>query len=146
MASVVMKWREPEAGLPWSVLDVSNRKRVMGWERPLHAMAKAAAFLPLEIFEKGLEGLVWNSVWQLLIAGGLCFSCWLSRLHQKKNFGTSKNSAPQERGGGGGGAPTHPRGPTHRPTPYRWGGNFWEGRISQGSFCHPEKWRNFCSM
>ena len=49
-------------------------------EMPLHAMAKAAAFLVLDIFEKGLEPPLWNSVWQLLFAGDLFFfSCWLSR-------------------------------------------------------------------
>ena len=44
-----MKRRKPEAALPWSGWDVSNSKRVMGWERPLHVMAKAAAFLHMEM-------------------------------------------------------------------------------------------------
>jgi hypothetical protein len=40
---------------------------------PLHAAATAAAFLPSEIFEKGLEPPLWNSVWQLLFAGVFLF-------------------------------------------------------------------------
>ena len=34
---------------------------------------KLRPFLPLEVFEKGLEPPVWNSGWQLLFAGDLCF-------------------------------------------------------------------------
>ena len=77
-----MKWRKPETSLPWSGLHVSNRKRIMDslkeWHRDLRLprymnelrkVAKAEAFLPLEIFAKGLEPPLWNSVWQLLIAG-----------------------------------------------------------------------------
>ena len=40
---------------------------------PLHALAKAAAFLPAELFKKGLEARLWNPVWQLLFAGNLFF-------------------------------------------------------------------------
>ena len=51
MASMFMKWRKPEAALPWSGLGVSNRKACDGQfegegKMPLHAMAKAAAFSP----------------------------------------------------------------------------------------------------
>ena len=52
-----------------SMQDIAGRSRPSG-RMPLHAMAKAAAFLLLEIFEKGWEPPVWNSVWQLL------FVCW----------------------------------------------------------------------
>ena len=65
---------------------------------PLHVMAKAAPFLILEIFEKGLKTPLWTSVWQLLFTGDYFF--YVDSHDCTKNFfGTSTNSATQ--GGGG---------------------------------------------
>ena len=42
MASMFMKWRKPDTSLPWSGLDISNRKRVMDslkqWRRDLQLL------------------------------------------------------------------------------------------------------------
>ena len=81
-------------------------------EMPLHAMVKAAAFLPVEIFEKGLEPPVWNSVWQLLFAGDLFFHVE-SHSFTKNSFRRPSKLAPPP-GEGGVAQPdpsTHPPGP-----------------------------------
>ena len=82
---------------------------------PLRAMAKAAAFLPLEMFEKGLGPPVRNAVWRWPF-GDLLFVFMLAlTIAPKKFVNTSKNSAPQQGGLGGGGGQTHP--PTHPVLP-----------------------------
>ena len=115
-----MKWRRPEAAFPSSGLDVSNRERVMGWEMPLHPMGKAAAFLPLEIFEKGLKPPLWNSVWHMLFVADF-FSFHVGS-HDCTNFffGHFKNSAPQGVWGGEGRPPPLDPSPKGTPTPLVW--------------------------
>ena len=70
-------------------------------------MAKAAAFLTLEIFEKDLDPPLWNSVWQMLFVGDLFLSRWLSPLHQK--FVSAPLQTRHPRGGGSPPPPPPPR-------------------------------------
>ena len=70
-------------------------------------MAKAAAFLPLEIFEKGLEPPLWNSVWQLLFAGD-CFFFHVGSHNCTKICFRHLSTLGTARGLGWGARPTHP--------------------------------------
>ena len=81
-----------------SMHDIAAHSHPFG-EMPLHAMAKAAAFLPLEIFEKGLEPPVWNSVWQLLFAGDLFFHVESHRFTKNSFRRPSKLGPPPGEGG-----------------------------------------------
>ena len=108
-----IKWRKPEAALPqplaFTACMAMRHVHPFG-EISLHAIAKAAAFLPLDIFEKGLEAPLWNSVWHVLFAGDFFLG---SHSCTKIFFDTSqKLGSPRGRGGGGGDPP-----PTHPPNP-----------------------------
>ena len=113
MASVFMKWRNPEAALPWSGLDVSNRKFVMDslkeWCWDLWS-PRYLNELPLEIFEKGLEPRLWNSVRQL--SAGDFFPMVALMISPKLLFSTSKNSASR-----GVSRPTHSNPPSKERCP-----------------------------
>ena len=71
----VVLWQYSQLCLPCSPSGDLWRARVLGLllmfqtarEMPLHAMTKAAVFLPLQIFEKGLEPSLCNGVWHLLV-------------------------------------------------------------------------------
>ena len=80
-------------------------------EMPLHAMAQAAALLPLQISKKAWNpccGIQYGKCSLLVIF----FSLLALTISQKNPFSTSKNSAPQ--GGGGWGGQTHPPNPFKR--------------------------------
>ena len=67
---------------------------------PLHAMAKDAALLVSEIFEKGLEPPLWNSVRQSLFVGDLFFFMLALTIYQKFVSAPLKSRHPK--GGVGG--------------------------------------------
>ena len=117
MACMFLQWTKPEAALPQSfdsMHGTAARSHPFG-EMPLHAMAKAAAFLPSQSFEKGLEPPLGNSVWQLLFAGDLFFFTVALTIAPKKLFSAPKKSAPAGWGLGGPNPPTHPERPHPHP-------------------------------